>query len=93
MSKVQIDDYNCVSCNKFGIGELDIKTGEYKSMFCDCEDEFGKLKKQNQDLRGKINKKLSIEFEPSEVDDIEHNINKLVENELKQEELYFHDNE
>ncbi len=37
MSKVQIDDYECEECGKFGLGELDIKTGKYISMFCDCE--------------------------------------------------------
>jgi len=37
MSKVQIDDFICPKCKKAGLGELDTKTGNYISLFCDCD--------------------------------------------------------
>ncbi len=47
---------------------------------------FENLTKENQRLRDSIREKLTTEFNLVEVAEIEHNMNKIVENEIIQEE-------
>ena len=50
MSKVQIDDFICQKCGKAGLGELDIKTGKYKSLVCDCENKAKEILERLEEL-------------------------------------------